>query len=166
MDNIKTKGYTLSARQNEHWRWVATIISSCCVLDNNRGPYLKSGKVWFCLLFSVVPPQKSSWLQNALRMLTSSAWEKWLKRFSDSHRIRHFHVAMIKRQCLRKIAKLVCIIPFIVATWKWRILKFSLNVFSHFSHAKLVKQMLRPVFDWHSSTCSFIGTKQIKFSKE
>ena len=27
---------------------------------------------------------------------TSSAWENWLKRFRDSHRIRHFHVAMIK----------------------------------------------------------------------
>ena len=28
--------------------------------------------------------------------LTSFAWEKWLKRFGDAHRIHHFHVAMIK----------------------------------------------------------------------
>ncbi len=27
---------------------------------------------------------------------TIFAWEKWMKRFCDSHRIRHFHVAMMK----------------------------------------------------------------------
>ena len=31
-----------------------------------------------------------------LKQLTSSAWEKWLKRFGDGHRIHHFHMAMIK----------------------------------------------------------------------
>ncbi len=28
--------------------------------------------------------------------LTSCAWEKWLKRLSESHRICHFYVAMVK----------------------------------------------------------------------
>ncbi len=109
--------------------------------------------------------------------LTSSAWEKWLKRFSDNHRIHHCHVAMIKGiiytnlvifvslcgmrafrceyskfifsysqmdthifQGLTNIAKLVYNIPFIIAIWKWWILNLSPNLFSHFSHAKLLKQ--------------------------
>ncbi len=40
---------------------------------------------------------------------------------------------------LTKIAKLGYVIPFIIATWKWRILKFSRNLFNHFSRAELVK---------------------------
>ncbi len=47
---------------------------------------------------------------------------------------------------------LVYIIPFIIATWKWRILKFSPNLFSHFSHAQLIKVTssvhIIPAF-WH-----------------
>ena len=38
------------------------------------------------------------------------------------------------------MAKLVYIIPFSIVTWKWWILKFSSNLFSHFSHAKFVSK--------------------------
>ena len=99
--------------------------------------------------------------------LTSSAWENLLWRFSDRHRIRHFHMAMIKgiiytnlaisvspcgirvlqsktriSQRLTEIAKLVYIIPFIIATWKWEILWRSPNLHSRFSHAELVKCLI------------------------
>ena len=65
--------------------------------------------------------------------LTSLAWEKWLKRFSGSHTIYHFHVAMMIHQLGD-----FCI-PFIIATWKWWILKFSPNLFSHVSYAELLR---------------------------
>ncbi len=69
--------------------------------------------------------------------LTSSAWEKWLKRFGDGHRIHHFHMARIKG-----IIHTNLVIFVIIATWKWRIVWPSPNLISHFSHAELVKSVM------------------------
>ncbi len=48
-------------------------------------------------------------------------------------------VIFVIPQGLRSIAKSVYTMPFIIATWKWRILYFTPNLFSHFPHAEFVK---------------------------
>ncbi len=94
-----------------------------------------------------------------LHSLTRFAWEKWLKRFGDSHRINYFHVAMIMGIIYTNLAiflslwgtpaflceysKLVYTIPFIIATWKRRILWPSSNLFNHLTYGKLVKFKLK-----------------------
>ena len=78
------------------------------------------------------------WTFTISHYLTSSAWENWLKRFGDSHRIHHFHMAMIKGIIYTNLA---IFIPFIIATWKWWFLWPSPNLFSHFSHVELVNSL-------------------------
>ncbi len=109
--------------------------------------------------------------------LTSFAWGKWLKTFGDIHRIRHFHVAMIKGiiytnyfafsvplWALTKIAKLVCITPLIIATCKWWIIKFSLNVSATFLMQSLLRIiLLAKCHQLH--THSAMGPRQIPLAE-
>ena len=54
-----------------------------------------------------------------------------------------------------KIAKLVYIIPIIIATWKWWILIYSPNLFSHFSRAQLLNTFLI-VIPYACGLCLFL----------
>ncbi len=103
------------------------------IIKEKRVPLCKKGTVFFLsvllkvLIFSLI--------ENEPRLWQSAYYHK-----CGSHFHWDFEYSQRKAripQGLPKIAKLVYIIPFIIATWKWRILKFSLNLLSHFSHAKL-----------------------------
>ena len=71
-------------------------------------------------------------------------------------------------QGLTEIAKLVHIIPFIIPTWKWWILWPSPNLFTHLSHAKLVKLLSNKWNFWRGAGyhCYHCGRTLLLFEIE
>ena len=95
--------------------------------------------VWYtCLTISLATQQ-----QLLLKML-----KQCFRMFGFFRLLPHVNFRKLILQGQTKIAKLVYIISLIIATWKWQILKFSLNQFNYFSREKLVK-----AWEWSLFSC-------------
>ncbi len=104
--------------------------------------------VQLCLSFKQALHEKSGWRDSVMVIpwwirVVSCEYSKF--NFSLTENEMNFEYSWLMtriQQGLKEIAKLVYVIglPFIIAIWKWWILWPSPNLFSHFSHAELVKQ--------------------------
>ncbi len=95
-------------------------------------------------------------------ILTSFAWENYLKRHSHSHKTHHFHITLSQVLFIIRIASI-----WILQVYVFKVLcnpvlnsKFSPKILSHFYHAKLVNTMKENV---HSVTCHINFQKRVFF---